>query len=129
MKKNINPYLFSFLLFICLFFILQALTLPEAQAQKTYQLKNPLEKVVGQAEGEQAVAIIIGQIIKMVLSFVGAIALLMFVYGGFIWLTSAGIGERIEKGKNILIWAVIGLIAILASYIAVSFIINALAGQ
>jgi uncharacterized membrane protein YjfL (UPF0719 family) len=50
----------------------------------------------------------------------------MFVYGGFTWLTSGGSAERIKKGKDILVWAVIGLVVIFASYTAVDFVLTAL---
>jgi hypothetical protein len=69
---------------------------------------------------------LIGSIIKEVLGIVGALALLMFVYGGFLWLTSGGSPDRIKKGKDILVWAVIGLVVIFASYTLVDFVIKAL---
>ncbi len=127
MKKITKILLFL----ICLTIIFSYFTffaIPKTQAI-SYQLKNPLENLVGKAEGTEAVSIIIGQVIKLILGIIGAVALLMFVYGGFTWLTSAGSGEKVEKGKNILIWSVIGLIVILTSYVAVSFIINALTGK
>lgn len=69
---------------------------------------------------------IIGNIIKTVLAIVGALALGMFVYGGFTWLTSGGSPDRVKKGKDILIWAVIGLVVIFASYTLVDFLLRAL---
>lgn len=69
---------------------------------------------------------LIGSIIKAALGIVGSIALLMFIYGGFLWLMSAGNPERVTKGKNILIWATIGLATIFISYMAVGFVINSL---
>jgi hypothetical protein len=71
---------------------------------------------------------LIGSIIQAVLGIVGALALLMFVYGGFMWLTSGGSPDKIKKGKDILIWAVIGLAVIFASYALVDFVIRALGG-
>ncbi len=69
---------------------------------------------------------LIGNIIKTILTIVGALALAMFVYGGFTWLTSSGSPEKVKKGKDILIWAVIGLIVIFTSYTAVDFVLTAL---
>jgi len=34
------------------------------------------------------------------------------IYGGFNWMTAAGNAEKVEKGKQILVWATIGLIVI-----------------
>lgn len=71
---------------------------------------------------------LIGGIIKAALGIVGSIALLMFLYGGFLWLTSAGNEQKITKGKSVIVWAVIGLAVIFLSYAAVGFVIGALTG-
>ncbi len=69
---------------------------------------------------------IIGRVIRGILSFVGSIALLMFIYGGVLWMTSNGNPERIKKGKDILVWAIAGLGIIFSSYAIVNAILNAL---
>jgi hypothetical protein len=71
---------------------------------------------------------IIGKIIKTVLGIIGAIALLMFVYGGLMWMTPGGSPERIKKAQTTLVWAVLGLVVIFASYTLVDFIINQIGG-
>ena len=68
----------------------------------------------------------INAIISKILSIVGAVALLMFVYGGVLWMTSAGNTERVTKGKETLTWATIGLIVIFASYAILTLVFNAL---
>ncbi len=65
---------------------------------------------------------LIGQVINGVLGIVGSLALLMFIYGGLMWMLAAGSAERVKKGKDILIWAVIGLIVIFSAYALVKFI-------
>jgi hypothetical protein len=47
----------------------------------------------------------------------------MFVYGGFLWITSFGESKRIDRGKTILVWAVAGLAIIASSYVVVNAII------
>jgi hypothetical protein len=71
---------------------------------------------------------LIGLIIKGVLGIVGSIALLMFIYGGFLMLTSQGDPGKIKKGKDALIWASAGLVVIFGSYIFVNYIILGLTG-
>ena len=66
---------------------------------------------------------IIGNVINAVLGVVGSLALLMFIYGGVVWMTAAGNSEKVQKGKNILLWAIMGLIVIFASYALVDFVI------
>ncbi len=59
---------------------------------------------------------LIGQIINSVLGVVGSLALLMFVYGGITWMTSSGNQEKIKKGRDIIVWAVIGLAIVFSAY-------------
>jgi len=87
--------------------------------KKANELSNPL--------GDSAstdINILIGKIINAVLGIVGSLALLMFIYGGFIWMTARGNNEAIKKGKDVLVWAIIGMIVIFASYAAVSFVLK-----
>lgn len=63
---------------------------------------------------------------KFLLGIVGSLALLMFVYGGFTWLTSGGESGKIDAGKKILINSVIGIAITFFAYIIVVFVVNAL---
>ncbi|MFA5129264.1 MAG: pilin [Patescibacteria group bacterium] len=72
--------------------------------------------------------IFIGKIILAVLGIVGSLALVMFIYGGLTWMTASGNSEKVEKGKNIIIWAVIGLAVIFMSYAMVRFVFTSLGG-
>ena len=82
-------------------------------------LTNPL--------GEGATPqILIGRMINAVLGLVGSLALVMFIYGGFTWMLSAGNQEKVQKGKNILIWASLGLIIIFTAYALVKFVFSSI---
>ncbi len=76
--------------------------------------------------GTSDLRIVIGRVIKALLGLSGALALLMFVWGGFQWITSGGEKEKIDKGKRTLTWAVIGLFFIFISYTVVSALISAI---
>ena len=65
----------------------------------------------------------IGGVIRAILGIVGSLALALFIYGGFLWMTAAGNAEQVAKGKNTLIWATLGLIIIFSSYALVRFVI------
>jgi len=81
-------------------------------------LPNPLGGTTG-----TDVNLLIGQVINAVLGIVGSLALVMFIYGGLTWMTAAGNKEKIQKGKDILIWATIGLIIIFSAYAIVKFVL------
>ena len=85
-------------------------------------LPNPL---VG---NKTSVSEIIGTIIKTALSIIGAITLLMFVWGGFRWFTSAGNPEKVKAGTQTMVWAVIGLFLVFASYLLLSTFLDFLTG-
>jgi len=95
---------------------------PAATPNSKIDLTNPLGSNV-------TVPILIGHVIDTALGVVGSLALLMFIYGGFTWMLAAGNESAIEKGKNILMWATIGLVVIFASYSLVGFIIKSITGS
>lgn len=70
---------------------------------------------------------LIGFFIKGIMGIVGSVALLMFVIGGLMWLTSAGNPDKIKKGRDIILWSIIGLIVIFLSYTLVDFVISTIA--
>ncbi|MFH1523085.1 MAG: pilin [Patescibacteria group bacterium] len=88
----------------------------------TVQLTNPL---TGESTNISP-QILIGKIINAILGIVGSLALVMFIYGGITWMTAAGNSENVTKGKNIIIWAAIGLVVIFTSYALVKFVFSAI---
>ncbi|MEA1963227.1 MAG: pilin [Patescibacteria group bacterium] len=88
-------------------------------------LNNPLTGGIGADSPNE----LIGQIINGVLGIVGSLALVMFIYGGFVWMLAAGSNEKVQKGKDILIWATIGLVVIFASYAIVDFVLRGITGK
>ena len=69
---------------------------------------------------------IFGRVIRAILGITGSLAFASIVYGGFLWLTSAGAPETITKAKNIVVWSALGLAMIFASYAIVSNVFSAL---
>lgn len=95
-------------------------TTPNQNTSGSQSLPNPL--------GTTSVNEIIARAIELVLSLVGSISLLMFVWGGLTWMTSAGSSDKIKKGRDIIVWSVIGLAIVFTSYILVKFVIVSIAG-
>lgn len=88
-------------------------------SSNTVKLDNPLPNVTSPQ-------VLIGNIIKAAMGIIGSLALAMFIFGGVLWMTSAGNAERVTKGKQTIIWATIGMIVIFAAYAVVNFIITSL---
>lgn len=81
-------------------------------------LPNPLRETRG--------TVIAGRIIKVLTGGSGMFALLTFIYGGFQWLTAAGNPEKIKKGRDIILWSVMGMVIIFGAYVATKYILDAL---
>ncbi|MFA4833258.1 MAG: pilin [Patescibacteria group bacterium] len=77
---------------------------------------------------DQDPRITIAKVIQAALGFLGIIAVVLIMYAGWLWMTSEGNEEKIEKAKSILKNAVIGLVIILSSFAIASFILNKLMG-
>ncbi len=89
-----------------------------ATSTSSVTLINPL--------GDEArdVRVLFGRVISAALSIVGGLALLMFVYGGLLWMTSRGESKQVTKGKDTITWATLGLVIIFASYTLVNALIS-----
>lgn len=67
-----------------------------------------------------SVFIVLGiEIGRYLFSIIGALALIMFIYGGFVWITSRGSSEKVKKGMEIFGAAVIGLVIAFSAYMMV----------
>lgn len=67
---------------------------------------------------------IIGIVIKAFLGLVGGVALVMMVWGGFQWLTSAGNAEKVKKGSMTMVWSIVGLVLTLSSYLILNTVLE-----
>jgi hypothetical protein len=88
--------------------------------------KYGLEAVSGLPKGEISDVII--RIVQYVLGLVGVVLFAMLIYGGFMYMTSAGNEEQIKKAKNVLTYAIIGIVIIAMAFLITQFIIGALGG-
>ena len=69
---------------------------------------------------------LIVNITQLILAMVGSLALLMFTYGGLMFIIAAGAQERIQKAKQILVAASIGVAIIFSAWLIVNIVIGAL---
>lgn len=83
-----------------------------------------LEAAAGTGLGATDPRIIAAKIIRIMLGFLGIIAVGLIMYAGWLYMTAEGEAAKIEKAKKILVGAVIGLLICLASFAIASFILN-----
>jgi purine-cytosine permease-like protein len=59
----------------------------------------------------------IRSVISVIAGLAGLVAAGFFVVGGFVYITSTGNPERLEKGKHTLLYSGIGLVIVFAAYV------------
>ena len=74
-----------------------------------------------ESPGRDAVAILTTRLVTIVSAFIGALAVVVFLYGAIRMVTSQG-DEGKEAGKKALIWASVGLAAALLTGGILAFI-------
>jgi hypothetical protein len=93
-------------------------------AASSYGTPVSLDNPLGVSTFQQ----LIGKIISAILGVLGSVALLMFIWGGLVWMMAGGNEKKIAQGRDILMWAAIGLVIIFSSYAAVRFILGNIVG-
>lgn len=67
-----------------------------------------------------------GKITKAVAFAAGVVAILIIMYGGFSYITSAGDSSKINTAKNTIMYAIVGIIVIITAQTIIVFVINRL---
>ncbi len=70
----------------------------------------------------------IAQVIRVVLGFLGVVAVFIILLGGFKWMTSGGADEKVRDAKKLMIAGVVGLAIVLSAYAIAAFVIQSLTG-
>ncbi len=77
---------------------------------------------LGQADLKQT----IGQLIRVLLGFLGVIAVVVILLGGFKWMTAGGNDEKVTEAKQLIIAGIIGLAIILSAFAIATFVISSI---
>ncbi len=80
--------------------------------------------LAGLPTSQPSPAAVTANIINVVLSVTGVAAVVLVIYAGAMWMTSAGNEEKISKAKKLLAGAVIGLAIIFTAYAISYFIVS-----
>jgi cytochrome bd-type quinol oxidase subunit 2 len=69
------------------------------------------------------------QITNTILFIVGALSVIMLIYGGLRYIISGGDSKKVTDAKNTIMYAIIGLIIAVLAYAIINFVIKAFADQ
>lgn len=124
--KKLYPLLL--LLLLSVYFLPQVLAADPTAGESnpgspdtTVKLPNPLTG----SQSSKPIPDFLGQIINYAMGIMGSLALVMFIYGGALWMLSAGNTEQVSKGKQVIIWAALGIAIVFTAYALVRFVIIA----
>ena len=100
-------------------------TVTDANNQQSCALKKPDK---GDVPLQQYIWMIVLNILVDLFFLVGFAALGFVIYGGFLYMTSAGDPSRAASGKNTLLHATIGLVIALLANVITNTLINVIFG-
>ncbi|MBN1326019.1 hypothetical protein JW977_03525 [Candidatus Falkowbacteria bacterium] len=120
----------KYLKFFLLTTILFGIFLFSASLLNAYSLQN-INEFTQQTQTETGLqkaefAEVVAMVINLFLGLVGAMFVVLIIYGGFLYMTAAGTTEKVQKAKKIIIYAVIGLLIVAAAYSITYFISSAI---
>ena len=75
-------------------------------------------------DGSAGLQSIAATVTKLFSIIVGAISIIMIIYGGFRYITSGGDSGKVGSAKNTLIYAIIGLIIVALAQLLVRFVLS-----
>lgn len=89
-------------------------------------LKNNVKEITGL--GERDPRNIAASVIRIILGFLGIVAVVIILLGGFKWMTAGGNEDKVGEAKKLITAGVIGLVIIIASFAIATFVLDALMG-
>ena len=101
------------------------LTGPTAHAQLLGNLQATGQSGFGVSQ-PKSVGATVGSIINTFLGVLGILAVVLIIYAGYLWMTARGNEQQVEKAKDILTQAIIGLVIILTAYAITKFVVGSL---
>jgi hypothetical protein len=85
-------------------------------------------KITAEAAGfgePRSIYEIVGNLIGVFLSLLGVIFLILILYGGYVWMSSAGNETKVLQAKKIISNSIVGIIIVMSAYAITSFVFQA----
>lgn len=128
-KISLRNIIYSLLFITCLVFAslvkpVSAFICPEKTIRENEPVSALSECNVEKTEGEKSLMSNVNMLINVFTSVMGFLAVAMIIYGGFMLLTAQGDPARIKRGKDVVLYSVIGLILVMLAYAIVNFVMK-----
>ena len=109
--KGIGIFTFYFLLFTSQVF---------AQCDPATELCHPFPNT--------QTTLVVGQALQKIIGMLGVVAFIVIVIAAVRWMTASGNPETVQKARDTVVWAALGLVVTATSYAILEFIFSALRG-
>lgn len=114
--------------------VISALAIAACGASLVYADEYGVDTAVGQTggllvksvAGRSTVPEIVGEVVKVALSFIGILFFGLMLYAGFVWMRAMGNTENVTRAKDIMEGAAIGIVIVLAAYALTTFVFERL---
>lgn len=128
-----NRFLVNIFIFIGLMMALMSPVLAQnsiLKPEKIDEFNQNINNLAAETDysTEENLDVIIGRVVRTVLSVIGSVFLIFMFLAGWKWMRAGGNEEAVSKAKKQISSLVIGLVVILAAYAASYWILNALVG-
>jgi len=84
--------------------------------------ENAIQSDIGL--GDKDPRLMAATILNVVMGFLGIVAVIIILIGGFKWMTAGGAEDKVEEARKLIMAGIIGLIIILTSFAIAKFVIN-----
>lgn len=136
MKKSLKTMLAGLLILPALALGVTTVLAPQtvgAQADNGYNLQNGANAAKGSSQttclfsnNSGCTSGIFTNIVNILLYIIGAIAVIMLIFGGIRYVISGGDSAAVTGAKNTILYAVVGIIVAILAYAIVNFVIGSL---
>ena len=114
-------------------FLTPALAAPSAGAVdygiKAGTAASKTEEMPESMFGEDGSEGIFKKVVNIMLFVIGAVAVIMLIYGGVKYVTSGGAQDKVAEAKNTILYAIVGIVVALLAFAVVNFVVTGLAAQ
>lgn len=87
---------------------------------------KPEDNIVApETGGETSLRQMVLTVVNYFLGFLGLLAVVMIIYGGITYVSSAGNDDAVGKAKKIIMYALVGIVIILLSFVLVNAVLGA----
>ena len=121
-KKNMKKKIIKNLVIFATILIVVPVFLMALPVQAGPDLGINYVEPLNLANGDPRTAAV--SLVKLLMTFLGIIAVVIILLGGFKWMTAAGNEDKVAEAKKLIAAGIIGLVIILAAFLIVNFVIT-----